>query len=332
MKGRTVTHVPDERVPVAKGARKGVHPAVWAVVALILVGGLVGLVLALKPPAGGPAGTGGGTLALSGGDPGKPDPKKPDPKKPDPVKPDPVKPDPDKPDPDDGEKPDPDKPDPDKPDPDKPDPDEEPAPTTNIAENGEIDGFPLPVDTKLQASVSSSEIYDSTLPARDILNFYKAKLHGKYSMKPIPNGLMIEDEDSPFSYITITGGVGGHMMLALTRNTLVAPKTPTGPVEPAFGVKFPDDASSIMKADSAVVMRSKKPFKEVCDFYALSPEYGTHKSVFVSRGEMQGQTYCSIANTGQEGTEDLKWQAIAIVPDPMEAGSVMITVAPKMGN
>ncbi|MCC6620144.1 MAG: protein kinase [Deltaproteobacteria bacterium] len=315
---RTQTHQPDEYVPPGSrgGRRRGIHPAVWVVVALALVGGIVGAVVGLRPK--GPA----GPVALAGdptaappetkatGPSGVGDPDGPD--------------DPD---------------DPDDPAPKDPTraattpPETRPPvtmPATSVAEGAPVDGFPLPRDVTHQASVASAEMYQTKLAARDVIGFYKAKLHGRYTVKDIPNGLQIDDQDSPFSYVNLTASGGDLLTLVLTRNTLAPPKPKaTTAVEPAFGVEFPSDGAVIVSSAQAVIVRSQKSFAEVCAFYAEDPRFGKAKGILVAKDEKAATPYCSIVNPDTSGANGIAWQAIAIVNDPTVKGAVMVTVAGK---
>jgi hypothetical protein len=168
------------------------------------------------------------------------------------------------------------------------------------------------------------EMFETTLAPRDLMGFYKAKLFGRYSVKDVPNGLMIEDQDSPFSYITLTPNGDSHWLI-YQRNALAPkPDKPPEPLAPAFGVEFPADATMYMRSEQAMVARSRLPFKEVCDFY--EKKYGGMKGVMVMRDDQGEMPTCTVAATM---AEDTKWMAVAIVNDPTSAGAVMISVVPK---
>ena len=200
----------------------------------------------------------------------------------------------------------------------------EDVPTTAIEAGEPLEGFPLPKDARHMTSASQAEMYETALEPRAVIAFYKATLHGKYSVKDVPNGVMIEDEQSPFSYVVLSPN-GDRYYLILQRN-LLAPKpaAPAGPPAPVFGVDFPADASLIMRSEQATVMRSRLGMKQVCDFYEA--KYGALKGVMVMRDDAAATPYCTIAATMSEETA---WMAIAIVNDSTSAGAVMISVMPR---
>ncbi len=311
--------------PPGTPKNKGGVPAwVWALVAVLVVGGVVGTVIAVMPKGGGPepqalvdGGTGstgskdpaGSAGGLLGEDPEDEPPKDPthgggeDPtiavvEGDDPVVPK------------------------------DPEDDDEPeagaAPTTAVEAGESIDGFPLPKDAQVVTSSPQAEMYETAVPPLDVLGFYRAKLHGKYTLKDVPNGLMIEDQTSPFSYVTLTPN-GDRYYLMLARNSLVPAKKANGPLPAAYGVEFPPDASLIMRSEQATVARSRLGFAEVCSFY--EQKYGNIKGVMVMKDPEAEQPYCTIAASTAEGIE---WMAVAIVNDPMSKGAVMISVAKKM--
>ncbi len=314
--------------PPEQGRRKGMPAWVWAVVGLVLVGGIVGVVLAVGPKSGGTgqgsgevsgllgdgaeagegggsgaggegedegAGEGGGTLA------GRTEGEEPTDEPAD----DPVERG------GEGEE--------------GGDEGDGPAPTTTVAAGESIDGFPLPSDATSVTSTPQTEMYETANAPRDVLQFYRAKLHGKYKLKDMPNGLMIEDQNSPFSFINLSAN-GDRWYLMLQRNALApASDKPAGPLPAAFGVEFPPDASLIMRSDQAVVARSRLGFAAVCEFY--DTKYGKIEGIIVMK-DLEAETpYCTIAASMVEGSE---WMAVAVVNDPMSKGAVMISVARRM--
>jgi serine/threonine protein kinase len=199
------------------------------------------------------------------------------------------------------------------------------VPTTTVEEGEPIDGFPLPKGARATTSAAQMEMFETALGAREVIGFYKAKLHGKYTVKDVPNGLMVESQDSPFSYITVQPN-GDVIYLVLSRNALAEkPQKPSGPPPPAFGVEFPDDASMIVRSEQAIVMRSRKAHKELCDWY--ESKYGSIKGVMVMRDLESSYPSCTIAAAT---AEDTAWMAIAIMKDPNSAGAMMISVVPRM--
>jgi len=296
-------------------AKKGMPAWAWALVGVLLVGGIVGVVLAVKP-AGGGAGAG-----LIGADPGGRDPiviaEAPDAGAgEEPVAPDRA---------DDATRAGAGAADHDT---DETPPKRDaagPAPTTTVEASAQtVEGFPLPADARHVTSAAQTEMYETAVPGRDVVAFYKARLHGRYTVSDVPNGLMIAEQDSPFSYIILSPN-GDRFYRMFQRNALAPrPDKPAGPPPPAFGVEFPEDATMIMKSEQAMVMRSRLPFKKVCDFY--QDKYGSLKGVMVMRDEDGAQPTCTIAAAMAEGTP---WMAVAIVNDPTSAGAVMISVVPR---
>ncbi len=304
--GRDTYHPPGSR----PGSR-GVSPWVWALVAFLVVGGIVGVVLAIGPSVGG-----GGGQALLGGGAGEPSEPVVEAPEREPA----------------GEA-------------DaareqaetqlaKVDPDEEPdatpsaepaaAPTTTLEAGEAIDGFPVPKDARLTASTTQAEVFETEITPKDAIAFFKAKLHGKYTVSDVPNGIAIAEQESPFSYVTFSP-FGDRYYMMLARNALAPrPDKPKGPPPPAFGVEFPDDASLIMKSEQATAMRSRLGFANVCDFY--DKKYGGIKGVMVMRNDEGATKSCTIAAAM---AQDTPWMAIAIVEDPTSAGAVMISVVPR---
>ncbi len=176
---------------------------------------------------------------------------------------------------------------------------------------------------RVYAESPQANTYVTNLSARDLVGFFKAKLHGKFNVKPIPNGLQVDDEKAPFTYITMMPNSDG-IMITLSRNAFFERKEPpkTKP-EDAFGIEFPDGVSLMIKTDSAYVMTSKRPFAELCEYFA--DKYGKGDGVFVAKDTAASTPYCTIANNGS----GVKWQAISIVANPNEPGSVMISIARK---
>jgi len=307
--GRTETHVPDPARLARLPRARPLHPAVWVVLALIVVGGIVALVAIMKNPAtpsGEPQLVQAATHATDQPPTERPPTHANDPEEPDEVEPDEHEEPTTKP-------------------PEHPD---EPAPTTTVEAGPPVDGFPVPKLVKPTATTAAAEVYDSELSARELIGFYKAQLHGKYALRDIPNGIQIDDANAPFSYVTISAGTGPGMMLVLTRNVMVE-REDKGP-DPAFGVLFPEGSTMVVKSPQAVVVRSKRAFKDVCDFYATHPSFGGHKDVTLSRQDEGSQLYCIMVPDGQDGSKDLTWQAISVIPDPTAEGMIMISVTPKM--
>jgi serine/threonine protein kinase len=307
--------------PPEQGRRKGMPAWVWAVVGLVLVGGIVGVVLAIGPKSGGTGQGGGERSALlgaegeagegttvGGGDEGEDDglltAKNDREGRAAEAGDDPVE------EGDEG---------------DEGEPADGPAPKTTIAVGESIDGFPLPSDATIVTSSPQTEMYETANAPRDVLQFYRAKLHGEFKLKDMPNGLMIEDQDSPFSFITLSAN-GDRWYLILQRNALApASAKPAGPMPAAFGVEFPPDASLIMRSDQAVVARSRLGFAAVCEFYET--KYGSIQGMMVMK-DLEAETpYCTVAASMVEGSE---WMAVAVVNDPMSKGAVMISVARRM--
>jgi hypothetical protein len=198
----------------------------------------------------------------------------------------------------------------------------EPPPATSIEEGPPVDGFPVPKDVKLLASTPQAEVFETGIGPRDAIAFYKSKLSGRYRVGDVPNGIMIEGPDTPFSYVTFTP-YADRFNMVLTRNALAAqPDKPAGPPPPAFGVGFPDDATLVMKSEQAVAMRSRKPFDEVCAFY--EKQFGGIKGVMVMRDD--DTPSCTIAASMAQGTA---WLAVAVVKDPMSTGALLISVVPR---
>ncbi len=291
-------------VPPGSGPKKGVPAWIWAMIGVLLVGGIVGVVIAVAPS--------GGKQGLAGGLP---------PKEPIAANDDP---DPDKgtddPDPDEGTD----------------DPDEGtdkepikaevegPAPTTSIEVGESVDGFPLPKDARSTGSTPQGEMFETAVAPRDLVGFYRAKLHGKYKLRDVPNGLEVSDPDSPFSYITFSM-VSDRTYLVLSRNALAPQPEKKGPPPPAFGVDFPPDATLTMKTEQAVIMRSRQKLTPTCDKFIAT--YGSVKGAMVWRDD-QGQTpLCTITVTNNP---DVAWMSITVMSDPMTTGALMITVVPKM--
>jgi len=294
-------------VPPGSTPRKSISPWVWALVAFLLVGGIVGVVLAIGPGSKGGKGLlGGNTPVVEGKDPSKAtDPTEgmnPEEGKQEPSE---AK------DPEEGKE--------------EPEQDETdgPAPITTVEAGEPVDGFPIPKEVTLKNSSPQAEMYETALPPRDVIGFYKAKLHGKYALTDSPNGLMIADQGSPFSVISFSP-MGDRFYLILSRNALAPPpKQAKGPPAPAFGIEFPDDASMIMKSEQAVVMRSRKPLKEVCSFYV--DKYSNLKNVTTMRNDEDATPSCTISAM----ESDVPWMMVAIINDTMSAGAVMISVIPK---
>lgn len=286
--------------------KKGMPAWVWALIGLLLVGGIIGLVLAIGPKSQG----GKEPLALVGGDPDdRPTPQHPiDPDDPDPDN-DPYDPDPDN---------DPNDPNPD----DDPDPDDGPAPSTTVTAGDSIDGFPLPDDVTSVTSSPQMEMYESAYSARDLLGFYRAKLHGRYKVEDMANGLMLKGEDVPFSYVMIQNN-GDRNYLMLSRNPL-APKKADGPLPSAFGVDFPPDATLVMRSAQAVVARSRQSLASVCGFYEA--KYSGRDGFMWLNNLDSATPSCVVSATG----EDSQWSGLAIMADPMSPGAVMISVAARM--
>lgn len=288
--------------PASTGPKKGMPAWVWALIGLVLVGGIIGLVLAIGPSSNG----GKDPIALTGDDPDdRPTPHHPIDPDDDPAPDDPDEPD----DPDD---------DPD----DEPDPDDGPAPSTTVTAGASIDGFPLPDDVTSVTSSPQMEMYESAYSARDLIGFYRAKLHGRYKVEDMANGLMLKGEDTPFSYVMVQNN-GDRNYLMLSRNPL-APKKADGPLPAAFGVDFPPDATLVMRSAQAVVARSRQSLASVCAFYEAKYS-GRDGFMWLNNLDSSTPT-CMVSATG----EDSDWSGLAIMADPMSPGAVMISVAARM--
>lgn len=284
----------------ATANKKGMPAWVWAVLGLVLVGGIVGLVLAL-----GPSQKGGGRdpLALVGGDPVDRDNPSDDPSDDPPDDPSDNPPDDPPDDPDD-------------------DPDDGPAPTTTVPEGSSIDGFPLPSDVVSVTSAPQAEMYETSLSGRELIGFYRAKLHGRYRVEEMGSGLMVKDEDAPFNYVMVQNN-GDRNYLMLSRNPM-APKKADGPLPPAFGVEFPPDATLVMRSPQAVVARSRQSLASVCAFYEA--KY-SGRDGFIWLNNLDSTTPSCVASAT---AEDSPWTGIAIINDSMAPGAVMISVAARM--
>jgi serine/threonine protein kinase len=202
-------------------------------------------------------------------------------------------------------------------------PAEGPAPTTSIPAGAPIDGFPVPREVTPTSSSPQGEVYETPLTPQEIMGFYRAKLHGVYAIKEALNGLLIDDPKTPYTGVTFSP-YGDRFYLMLTRNPLVPTKV-TGPLAPGFGVEFPPDSSLIMRSPQAVVVRSRKPFAEVCEFFMS--RYGNVPNVIASKDAEAAQPYCMLAGAA---AEKIEWSAISIMKDPNSPGALMISVVPRM--
>ncbi len=199
------------------------------------------------------------------------------------------------------------------------------APTTAIAEGMDIDGFPIPARARITGTTAQAEMLETDLPAADVLGFYKAKLAGKYGeLQEIPNGLMIKG-DSPFSIVSITPLGGGRLTLVLSRNAFFkGAATPGGSVQQKqfLGLDIIDGASVVFKAASHITLRSRKPLREVCDFYAA--QVSDLEGVITLRMEDSDTT--PTCNFAAAQAPDLPWIGINAVADPMSKGAIMINL------
>jgi len=110
-------------------------------------------------------------------------------------------------------------------------------PSTTIPEGRPIDDFPMPREITLTSSSPQAEMYETPLTPAELIGFYKAKLHGRFILKDIPNGLSVDDPKSPFTSITFSP-YGDRYFLILARNVML-PAKKGEPLAPAFGVEFP---------------------------------------------------------------------------------------------
>ncbi len=197
------------------------------------------------------------------------------------------------------------------------------GPTTSIPEGRPIDDFPMPREITLTSSSPQAEMFETPLTPAELIGFYKAKLHGRYTLKDSANGLVIEDPKSPFTSITFSA-YGDRYFLMLARNVMI-PAKKGEPIAPAFGVEFPAEATLIMRSPQAVIVRSRQPFAAICDFY--TNKYGNIKNVVAARDIEAAQPYCTLAGAAVEGIE---WSAISVTRDPTSPGALMITIAARM--
>jgi len=196
------------------------------------------------------------------------------------------------------------------------------APTTKLAEGMAIDGFPVPARARLSTTTAQAEILETDLSAAEVIGFYRAKLAGRYSdIQKIPNGLMIGDEKSPFSTISVMN-MGDTVNIVLARNALAKTSgTKSAEDKVYFGVPAIDDASITAKMRGVAVLRSRKTMDEVCAFY--TDALGEIDGVVMVQDTKADPPYCNFAAGGDAKTE---WQGVAIVDDPMTKGALMISI------
>ncbi len=184
-----------------------------------------------------------------------------------------------------------------------------------------IDGFPVPAGARPFMSSPQAEMYEVYGDPGDVLRFYRAELRGKYALQPIPNGLSIADQASPFTAVVLTQSADGFY-LTLPRNALApasrhASDVPVG--ADLFGTSAPAGCSLILRQDTTVVLRSRQPLADVCRHFI-----DRHRGAGVNVYETAGDTpMCQL--TRMEGPADA-WNAISVLNDPQSQGAVMISI------
>ena len=200
-----------------------------------------------------------------------------------------------------------------------------PARKTDVAEGMPIDGFPVPARARVTTSTPQADILETDLTGREIIDFYMAKLAGRYgAVQEVPNGVMIAGEDTPFSTVSIMS-MGEGLNIVLARNSMAknAGKAVSVAGQDFFGVTAVEESSIMIKTPDVATLRTRRPMAEVCAFY--TERFGNLKGVTVLQDVEAASPYCNFA-AGPEA--ETLWGGIAILPDPSSTnrGSLMISI------
>jgi len=160
--------------------------------------------------------------------------------------------------------------------------------------------------------------------AHEVLDFYRARLAGRYGeVQPIPNGLMVAGDATPFSTVTVTPGAD-QLIIVLSRNTLAARAAPdlaTAGAPTFFGARVTEDAAVIVRSPQVVTLRTRQPMDAVCRLFAEQLADGPG---IVSMVDTEASAPHCIFAAGPDARTT--WQTVSVVVDSSTAGALIVSI------
>jgi serine/threonine protein kinase len=206
--------------------------------------------------------------------------------------------------------------------PEKP-PEKPPEPPVDVPPAAEMEGFPVPVGSKLVASMAQGLMLSTDLDGNRVVAFYKHHLAKYGEISAMGSALMVNGTDSPISSISLTRGFSGELNIYLQKNPLVARKADPTAAATTFGAPLFPGAEEMMRSGQTAVYTTKKPINEVIDFYQNF--YKGRSDVMVYRNASPNM----LSVMPQGDAPDLKFQVLAVMAYAGQADLTMISFTAK---